>query len=136
MSTINDNQQELDERNIARITELEEQLRNAQAYNNTLVVEAERNQGCRDLLQKQWVDLTAKVNVAEVNLSHAQRDIRTLRAENRALRIKLRAANKGAERNAHKIHGLFIDIPDVFSDHPTAMEISVRMTVLKRKYDL
>lgn len=126
----------MDSVNLAAIELLQEQLRDAKAYINTLETEAERNQGCRDLLQKQWFELTAKVNVAEVNLAHAQRDISNFRAENRALRIQLRAANKGAERNAHKLRTVVKNLKSTTLGNPPIELVRLTLARIVEDFDL
>ncbi len=126
----------MDSVNLAAIALLQEQLRDAKAYINTLELEAKRNQDCHDLQQKQWFELTAKANVAEVNLSHAQRDIRYFRAENRALRIQLRAANKGAERNAHKLRQLYEAAKLTTLGYPPMDIVRDRLNDLAKSFDL
>lgn len=126
----------MDSANLAAIALLQEQLRDAKAYINTLELEAKRNQDCHDLQQKQWFELTAKANVAEVNLAHAQRDISNFRAENRALRIQLRAANKGAERNAHKLRTVVKNLKSTTLGNPPIELVRLTLARIVEDFDL
>lgn len=74
----------------------------------------------------------------ELKLKSVEANIynRNLRNEVRVLHIKLRAANKGAERNAHKAYKIFNDCLEAVLDNPYHSEIQQAFERIQKKYNL
>ena len=122
----------MDSVNLTAIALLQEQLRDAKGFINALETEIARQKS-----------LIADIHINNSTMTDYKRlyeqkhlPYKKLQEENRALRIQLRAANKGAERNAHKLRTVVKNLTAMTLGNPPIELVRLTLTRIAEDFDL